>query len=300
MSSSIPGPQPTPLTREALRQHGELMQRDVRRFCCPDCDLSWWRVVPANKPVSRCENCHLRFDPLPRWCEFGVGFFTCPNTDCQNVFYTDCMGDAHRECPNCFSIVGGPYIHPRIEPKQCYGQRVSKYHTSTGSTYDTWLSQPSSLAGDPFSSRGDLLPQPSPPLSPPHTRTSLSSPFLRHPGHSSQPSSLAGYRLFSRGDLLPQPHPLPPLQTRTTLISEPSSPNLLSLPYSRKKNYSLNSPRRQNILKFMAKVRSRLPGMRRRASSYSERFTRYRASSSCGSVGRGSGHSSIGSSCLAR
>ena len=203
---SIPSPQPTPLTREALGQHDELIQTDVRQFLCQYCDLSWWRVVPANKRVSRCKNCHLRFDPLPRLYEFGVGFFTCPNTDCQNVFHTDCIGNARRECPNCFSIVGGPYIHPNIE-NQLWAV-ASQYHIPTGSTYNTWLSQPSSLAGDPFSSRGDLLPQPSPPLSPPHTRTSLSSPFLRHPGHSSQLFSLAGYRLSSHGDLLPQPHPL--------------------------------------------------------------------------------------------
>ena len=166
---SIPGPQPTPLTRKALRQHDKLIQTDIRQFCCRRCDLSWWRVVPATKPVSRCRNCHFKFDPLPRWYESGVGFFTCPNTDCQNVFYTACMGDAYRECPTCFSMVGGPYIHPAIEPKPYYCQIwASQYHISTGSTYDTWLSLPSSLPCDPFSSYRE--PQPSPPSLPRQTR----------------------------------------------------------------------------------------------------------------------------------
>jgi hypothetical protein len=214
---SLPGPQPTLLTREALRQHDEQMQTDVRQFCCPDCDLSWWRVVPANKPVSRCKNCHLKFDPLPRWCECGVGFFTCPNRDCQNVFHTDCVGDAHRECPNCLSIVGGPYIHPDIEPKRYYGQIwASQYHISTGSTYDTWLSQPSSLAGDRFSST---------PLSPLQTRTYSSSPLLRYPR---RPSSLAN-NPFSYHDEPPSSLPRLPRKTRTSLsLRYPPQPSSIA------------------------------------------------------------------------
>ncbi|KAL4218303.1 hypothetical protein ACF0H5_023039 [Mactra antiquata] len=52
-----------------------------RQFVCATkkCkQKSWWgRRVPERKPVSRCNNCSIRYDALSRDQEFGVGLFQC-------------------------------------------------------------------------------------------------------------------------------------------------------------------------------------------------------------------------------
>ena len=163
-------PRPTPLTADALRLHDEQMQTKVRQFHCQDCNSSWWMLAPANKPVSRCKKCHKRFDAIARGCEFGVGRFTCPNSDCRNVFYAQCSeGNARRECIKCSTMAERPYIHPRHK-KRTTSSRIyfyifaSKHHFSTGSTQDTWLTQPASLATDQPPPRYDTLPPPCSPL----------------------------------------------------------------------------------------------------------------------------------------
>lgn len=127
------------------------MTKEVRQFNCPDCNMSWWRVVPFNKAVSKCKNCHKRFDAVCQRWEFGVGRFTC--TDCGNIFYAECYGFSYNLCPVCLMPVNSPYIRERnkCEPhiKKCFDGNpfYSMYHNSTGSTEDTWLSQTAALIG---------------------------------------------------------------------------------------------------------------------------------------------------------
>ena len=151
------GHKPAELTQEALQQHGELTSTEVRQFHCQDCDISWWRVVLASKPVSRCNNCRMRYNALPRLWEFGVGRFTCTQAGCGHIFHSECYGADAEPCPKCDTQVQRPYIHPRHKhikppPSDFYivGALVSsERHSQTGSTEETWLSQTAAHSRDP-------------------------------------------------------------------------------------------------------------------------------------------------------
>lgn len=158
------GHKPAELTQEALQQHGELTSTEVRQFHCQDCDMSWWRVVLASKPVSRCINCRMRYNALPRLWEFGIGRFTCTQAGCGHVFYSECYGADAEPCPKCDTQFQRPYIHPRHKhikpppsdfkppPSDFYivGALVSsERHSQTGSTEETWLSQTAAHSRDP-------------------------------------------------------------------------------------------------------------------------------------------------------
>jgi hypothetical protein len=57
---------PSVLTMEALQEHeAQTSPKEVRQFSCRVCLHDWWRVVPAGKPVSRCNRCNTRYDALP-------------------------------------------------------------------------------------------------------------------------------------------------------------------------------------------------------------------------------------------
>ena len=122
---------PLPLTRKTLQEHDRQTSTEVRQFHCGRCHREWWRVVPSNKPVSRCKICHRRYDAILRDDERGVGRFTCTNNLCGNVFYRRCNPSYIEVCPQCGAVVSEPLIHPKY----------NKYHISTGSTVETWLSQ---------------------------------------------------------------------------------------------------------------------------------------------------------------
>ena len=151
------------LTREALRKHDIATGTcELREFACAPCDNVWWRVVSTYKLVSRCKECKIRYDALPRELEFGIGLFTC---GCGNDFKSKCTAQTTCPCYNCSALVSKPFIHPKFNRTpgkrtshrkhycdKCHGmgrcptfKRViypSKPHDSTGSTESTFLSQP--------------------------------------------------------------------------------------------------------------------------------------------------------------
>ena len=135
----------TPLTEEALKKHEQQRAIEIRQFSCPICYVDWWRVVPSDKPVSRCKRCHKKYNAIPRDMEYGAGRFICPNERCGEVFYRTCRATYIRDCPQCGTKVGEPHIHPAREQDhptflRWFKQR-STPHISTGSTVATWLSQ---------------------------------------------------------------------------------------------------------------------------------------------------------------
>ena len=159
---------PVLLTKEALREHERLTSpKELRQFACSSCNHVWWRVVLSIKAVSRCKQCNVKYDALPRNKEYGIGRFVCPNEKCGKISFGQCRADGKWKCYGCDIIVRKPYIHPKNEkhcrPKSKYRARGDHYcgeclgegecplskrvlyasqpHVSTGSTIDTWLSQ---------------------------------------------------------------------------------------------------------------------------------------------------------------
>ena len=139
---------PLALTRKTLQEHDRQTSTEVRQFCCGPCRRVWWRVVPSNKPVSRCKICHTRYDAIPRNDECGVGRFTCTNKLCGNVFYRRCNQSYTAICPQCEAVVSEPHIHPKYNkyiPTLFNSSWAlvpdSTPHISTGSTVQTWLLQ---------------------------------------------------------------------------------------------------------------------------------------------------------------
>ena len=142
------------LTQEALQEHEvKSFSSEVRQFSCLDCCHVWWRVVSQDKPVSKCEHCHRRYDALPRDKEFGVGRFTCSHEACGEVFYHHCRANDERTCPQCGRSTGGPSVHPRNKKHFSYTPmhffEFSTPHISTGSTVETWLSQTAACSAAP-------------------------------------------------------------------------------------------------------------------------------------------------------
>ena len=137
---------PLLLTRKTLQEHDRQTSTEVRQFHCRRCHRVWWRVVPSNKPVSRCNDCHRRYDAIPRNDEYGVGRFTCTNKLCGNVFYERCNPSYIVICPQCEADVSEPLIHPKYNKyRPAYyihlPRSLSATHISTGSTVETWLTQ---------------------------------------------------------------------------------------------------------------------------------------------------------------
>ena len=168
---------PMLLTRKTLQEHDRQTSTEVRQFHCRPCYNMWWRVVPSNKPVSRCKVCHRRYDAVPRNDEYRVGRFTCTNKLCGNVFYRRCNPFYTAFCPKCEAVVSEPHIHPKYNKyRPAHGPWAlvpdSTPHISTGSTVETWLSQTAAA-----SSR-----TPSPPIRHPvRLPDRPPSPPIRHP-----------------------------------------------------------------------------------------------------------------------
>ena len=104
------------LTEEALRKHDIKHMTgpcELRQFGCGPCDHSWWRIVPVSKMVSRCRECQIRYDSLPRKKEFGVGRLQCTKPTCKRVFFAKCQATDILRCRKCKTLVKNPHIHPR-------------------------------------------------------------------------------------------------------------------------------------------------------------------------------------------
>ena len=86
---------------------------ELRQFGCAPCDHSWWRIVPVSKMVSRCRECQIRYDALPRLKEFGIGRFQCTKPTCKRIFFAKCVATDILRCRKCKTLVKHPHIHPR-------------------------------------------------------------------------------------------------------------------------------------------------------------------------------------------
>ncbi|XP_064610305.1 shiftless antiviral inhibitor of ribosomal frameshifting protein homolog [Liolophura sinensis] len=96
----------------------------VRQFACQGCDNMWWKNVPTRKPVSECNRCHQKFDPVPKEYEWGRAKFLCL---CGNTFTGFCQKTNSSQCYKCGEQVFPTTIHP---PKREPGPRRSTYQHS--------------------------------------------------------------------------------------------------------------------------------------------------------------------------
>ncbi|CAG5120109.1 unnamed protein product [Candidula unifasciata] len=103
------------------------IEDSVRQFVCGDCKRSWWKRVPLRKEVSRCRRCKVRYDPVPREHETGLGSFKCI---CGNEFtgYA-CMGETLSECYECGAQV--PVDH-MVPPRRNRQRRTKQPHSCNG------------------------------------------------------------------------------------------------------------------------------------------------------------------------
>ena len=106
------------LTEDALEKHnmrntpGPL---ELRQFACPECHRHWWRTVLKTKAVSRCRGAKcgaMRYDPVPRDKEFGIGRFICPKSSCKRTFYGHCEATDVLCCKKCKTPCK-PHVHPK-------------------------------------------------------------------------------------------------------------------------------------------------------------------------------------------
>lgn len=71
-----------------------------------------------SKMVSRCRECHIRYDALDRKKEFGIGRFQCTKPTCKRVFFAKCQANDVLRCRKCKSPVESPHIHPKWRKRQ--------------------------------------------------------------------------------------------------------------------------------------------------------------------------------------
>jgi len=150
-----------------------LEERELRQFGCPPCIKIWWRRVPSQKPVSRCANCSLKYDPFSRQEEFGHGKFVCSDQGCDGQWTNSTSkGHAQQPCYKCGTLSFPQKIGPappsttrrtgrthRCElcpSGECKRSRIPSHpHESTGSTITdlTSSSLSSIMSGLSISSR---------------------------------------------------------------------------------------------------------------------------------------------------
>ncbi|XP_078579785.1 shiftless antiviral inhibitor of ribosomal frameshifting protein-like [Branchiostoma floridae x Branchiostoma japonicum] len=159
------------LTVENLRRHDkELAER--RQFGCAPCDSTWWKRVFQHKPVSRCNKCQVKYDPIPKDMEYGIGKFTCQH--CGNTFTGWAQYNKPADCHNCNNVqvfptegsIGPRQSGPRMRTRNVHSCGMCDYgrvhpcpgykkvlvastpHISTGSTVSTFLTQASDLEAE--------------------------------------------------------------------------------------------------------------------------------------------------------
>ncbi|XP_002739952.1 shiftless antiviral inhibitor of ribosomal frameshifting protein homolog [Saccoglossus kowalevskii] len=159
-----------PLTMENLKRHNmELTEK--RQYGCEPCDNVFWTKVFQYKPVARCNKCNVKYDPIPKDKEYGVGTYEC--TQCGRRFTGKARADVAAMCYDCHIMVlpmgighrpRGPRrtrnihscqacLNGTIRPCPIYKRVViaSVVHDSSGSTISTFLSQQSEMYYPPDS-----------------------------------------------------------------------------------------------------------------------------------------------------
>ncbi|BFY97942.1 hypothetical protein BsWGS_00982 [Bradybaena similaris] len=117
--------------RDDSRQVASILENkiedSVRQFVCGDCKRSWWKRVPLRKEVSKCRRCNVKYDPLPREHESGIGSFKCP---CGNEFTGFAsMGETISECYQCGAKVP---VDCMIPPRRNRERKSRKPHSCNG------------------------------------------------------------------------------------------------------------------------------------------------------------------------
>jgi hypothetical protein len=103
------------------------IEDSVRQFVCGDCKRSWWKRVPLRKEVSRCTRCRVKYEPIPREHESGLGKFLCP---CGNEFTGfACMGETLSECYTCGAKVP---VDCMIPPRRNRERKSKAPHSCNG------------------------------------------------------------------------------------------------------------------------------------------------------------------------
>ncbi|CAL1528717.1 unnamed protein product [Lymnaea stagnalis] len=99
----------------------------VRQFACQGCSRSWWMKVPERKEVSKCHRCKIRYDPIPKDMEWGVGKFVC---DCGNEFTGFAqMGVTSSECYECGLLVP---VDQMLPPRKDRPRKTKTPHSCNG------------------------------------------------------------------------------------------------------------------------------------------------------------------------
>ncbi|KAI8777659.1 UPF0515 protein C19orf66 isoform X1 [Biomphalaria glabrata] len=124
--------QSDPSYLESLRQDSKqvasllenCIDSSIRQFACKKCNKYWWRRVPARKEVSKCNNCKVRYEPIPTDLEWGVGKFICV---CGNEFPGfGQMGITLSPCYNCGEMVP---IHHMLPPRKNISRKTKAPHS---------------------------------------------------------------------------------------------------------------------------------------------------------------------------
>ncbi|XP_071941506.1 shiftless antiviral inhibitor of ribosomal frameshifting protein-like [Antedon mediterranea] len=159
------------LTLDNLKTHNKQLE-EHREFGCRPCDRVYWRHVFAYKPVSRCPNCKVRYNAIPKELEYGWCEYNC--SKCGNQFTSRGQAGIPVACYTCKNTYNDPddfEVYPsRIGPKnlnrssrtprqythaciECNNGSIrpcpgfvkvivaSTPHVSTGSTCSTFLTQ---------------------------------------------------------------------------------------------------------------------------------------------------------------
>ncbi|XP_055872046.1 uncharacterized protein LOC106078006 [Biomphalaria glabrata] len=114
-----------------LLEEGLEADSEPRQFACRVCVRCWWRVVPGRKKISKCRQCKIKYEPIPRDKEWGTGEFECHNINCLYTFRAAAiMGVTECVCHHCNHTVRVKRITPprnrredapRIDNHDCNG-----------------------------------------------------------------------------------------------------------------------------------------------------------------------------------
>ncbi|XP_059174304.1 shiftless antiviral inhibitor of ribosomal frameshifting protein homolog [Physella acuta] len=99
----------------------------VRQFACRACNKSWWKKVPARKEVSKCNRCKVKYDPIPRDKEFGIGKFLC---ECGNEFTG--FGEMNVTSSKCYKCGQMVPVDHMLPPRKDRPRKTRLPHSCNG------------------------------------------------------------------------------------------------------------------------------------------------------------------------